>query len=163
MVYRHTDAVIPGFSDEILYRFVIYEESGGTRVGVDTGLTRLKASAEERSTLAQWRCVSRRVIPKVLTCRIARATFAPGERDSCGPERSVFNRLPSWQVENKATEIGCTAETTSHSVGGTYIRLLLTRLMSVSRELAQHECLPASTHPSRMLPFRDIDSPSTRR
>jgi hypothetical protein len=140
---------------------MIFEESGGTGVGVDTSLTRLKVSAEGRSTLARWKCgISCRI---ALTCRIARTNFAPGERDSCGPERSVFDRLPSWQIDNKATEIGCTTESTSHSVGGTYIRLLLTRLMSVSRVLAQHGCLQASIHPSRMSPFRGIDNPSTRR
>jgi hypothetical protein len=137
MVYRHTDAVVPSFADEILYRFVIYEESGGTRIGVDTGLTRLKISAEGRSMLARWRCgVSCGIVPKVLICCIV---IAPRERDSCGPERRVFDRLPGWQVEDKATEIGCITEPPSHSVGGTHVRLLLTRLMSVPRGLAQHD------------------------
>jgi hypothetical protein len=88
---------------------VIHEETGGTRIGVGTGLTCLKVSA--------------------------RTTFAPRERDSCGPECGIFNRLPSWQIENKATETGCITKTTSHSIGGAYIRPLLTRLMSVSRVL----------------------------
>ena len=160
MVYRHTDAVVPSFADEILYRFMIYEESGRTRVGVDTGLTRLKVSAEGRGMLAWWRCgVSCRVIPKVLTCCIV---IAPRERDSCGPERRVFDRLPGWQVENKATEVGCITELSSHSVGGTYIRLLLTRFMRVLRGLAAR-CLQASIHPYQMSPSRDIGNPSTRR
>ncbi len=89
---------------------MIYEETGGTRVEVGTGLTRLKVSA--------------------------RASFAPRERDSCGPECGIFDRLSRWQIENKATETGCIAIATSHSVGGAYIRLLLTRLMSVSRVCA---------------------------
>lgn len=105
----HTNAIIPSFADEILYRFVIYEETGGTGVRVGSGLTRPKVSA--------------------------RATFAPSERDSCGPECGIFDRLPSWQIEDKATETGCVTESTSHSVGSTYIRPLLTRLMSVSRAL----------------------------
>ena len=160
MVYNHTDAVVPSFADEILYRLMIYEEPGGTRVGVDTGLTRLKVSAEGRGMLARWRCgVSCRVVPKVLTCCIV---IAPRERDSCGPERSVFDGLPSWQVENKATEIGCITELPSHSVGGTYIRLLLTRLMRVPRGLAARY-LQASIQPYQMSPSRGIDNLSTRK
>jgi hypothetical protein len=104
-VNQHTNAIIPSFADEILYRFMIYEETGGTRIGVGIGLTHLKVSA--------------------------RASLAPRERDSCGPECGVFDRFSSWQIENKATETGCITEATSHSVGGAYIRLLLTRLMSV--------------------------------
>lgn len=46
ILYWHTDAIISSFSDEILYRFMIYEETGGTGVGVDTSLTRLKVSVE---------------------------------------------------------------------------------------------------------------------
>lgn len=46
----HTDTVISGLSDEILYWFMIYQESGA---GADSGLARLEASAEGRSTLAQ--------------------------------------------------------------------------------------------------------------
>ena len=88
---------------------MIYEETGRTGVGVGISLTRLKVSA--------------------------RASVAPRERDPCGPECGVFDRLSRWQIENKATETGRITESTSHSVGGAYIRLLLTRLMSVSRVL----------------------------
>ena len=117
MIYKHTNAVVPSFADKILYRFVIYEQPRGTGVGVKPSLTCPEISMKWRCMFARWGCrISLRIVPKVLTRRVARAAFARRKGHSCRPERGILHRLTSWQVDDEVTEIGWAAEATSHSI-----------------------------------------------